>query len=241
MKPIFAFLKRHSVALVLAVLLAGYVVVAGTTRSCPTCAAATDFLGLSSSASAAEPAATPAAYPSERAEPVSVGDPVPDGTLRRPDGGTVGLHDALGGRPAVLVFYRGGWCPFCLRHLQALSEAAPEIEGSGFGLFAISPDRPAKLRAHPDLEGAPYTLLSDSPMTLARAFGIAFKLDDEFVEKYKNEYGIDLEADSGQTHHLLPHPSVFVVDADGTVRFAHVNPDYKERLSPEDILEALGP
>lgn len=49
---------------------------------------------------------------------------------------------------------------------------------------------------------------------------------------------IDLEAASGRTHHLLPHPAVFVADTGGTIRFAHVNPDYKVRLEPKSILEA---
>lgn len=59
------------------------------------------------------------------------------------------------------------------------------------------------------------------------------------VAIHKSEYGIDLKAASVQTHHLLPHPAVFVVDARGVIRFAHVNPDYKIRLEPEKILEAI--
>ncbi len=42
----------------------------------------------------------------------------------------------------------------------------------------------------------------------------------------------------GKTHHLLPHPAVFVVDAKGAIRFAHVNPDYRQRLDPQAILKA---
>ncbi len=236
MNTILAFLKRNSVALGLVVLLAAYVAIAGLTRSCPSCAAATDFLGLSA-APASEPT-LPAATPVP-SKPLGVGDPLPDGTVRTPGGNPVSLLDVTAGRPVVLVFYRGGWCPFCVRHLRALAEAAPEIEAAGFELLAISPDRPEKLREHPDLRTAPYTLLSDSPMDLARAFGIAFQVEDALVEKYKDSYDIDLEGDSGQTHHLLPHPSVFVADAGGVIRFAHVNPDYKERLTAEEILRAL--
>jgi peroxiredoxin len=37
---------------------------------------------------------------------------------------------------------------------------------------------------------------------------------------------------------MLPHPSVFIVDKAGVIRFAHVNPDYKDRLDPAKILAA---
>jgi peroxiredoxin len=73
---------------------------------------------------------------------------------------------------------------------------------------------------------------------VAKGFGITFKVSDEIVSKYKNQYQIDLEASSGQTHHLLPHPAVFIVDTKGVIQFAHVNEDYKIRLEPQKILEA---
>jgi peroxiredoxin len=82
-----------------------------------------------------------------------------------------------------------------------------------------------------------YTLLSDAPMTAAKAFGIAFKMSDEAVENYLS-YGIDLEKDSGYDHHLLPAPAVFVVDQKGMIKFSYVNPNYKERIDGGILLAA---
>lgn len=174
-----------------------------------------------------------------RPEPIGLGDTVPDVTLRTIDGEELKLRELLAEQPAVLVFYRGGWCPYCVRHLAALAEIEDELKSSGHRLLAISPDRPEKLRAKAELAQSPFTLLSDSPAAAIRAFRIAFKVPDDLVAKYKGEYGIDLEADPGETHHLLPHPAVYVVEKDGLVRFAHVEPDYKKRLEPAKILAAL--
>jgi peroxiredoxin len=80
-------------------------------------------------------------------------------------------------------------------------------------------------------------LLSDAQMNAARAFGIAFRVDDATVQKYK-EYNIDLEAASGATHHELPVPAVFIIDRNGVIRFAHWDPDYKVRMKGEEILAA---
>ncbi len=170
-------------------------------------------------------------------EHLEVGDVIPAGEVRTDTGEAVGLSDLVDGKPTVLIFYRGGWCPYCNTHLSALAEIAPELEAAGFQLLAISPDRPEKLREKPDLGKLPYTLLSDSSMDLCKSFGIAFKVDDALVVKYRDSYGIDLEGDSGETHRLLPYPSVFMVDGKGVIRFAHVDPNYKVRLDPETIMK----
>lgn len=169
--------------------------------------------------------------------PLKGGDPIPNVALKTDTGETVSLQKLVSEKPSVLIFYRGGWCPYCTWHLQGLAEIEKDLLAAGYQLIAISTDQPSKLREKPDLQKLNYTLLSDSSMDAAKGFGIAFEVDAATREKYKG-YGIDLEAASGQTHHLLPHPSVYVVGADGVIRFAYVNKDYKVRLEPEKILEA---
>lgn len=169
---------------------------------------------------------------------LKVGDLVPDVTLRTENNEEVSLRKLAEGKPTVLIFYRGGWCPYCTKHLQALAGIEKELLAAGAQLFAISPDRPGKLKETPDRDKLGYRLLSDSDAAAARAFGLAFKVDDATVEKYK-AYKIDLDAASGRSHHLLPHPAVFVADAKGVIRFTHVNPDYKVRLEPFAILDAV--
>jgi len=173
------------------------------------------------------------------AAPLEVGAPVPATTLRTESGDAVKLAELVKNKPAVVIFYRGGWCPYCTRHLSALVEIEKDILAAGYQILAISPDQPSKIAETPDRESLGYTLLSDSSMETAKAFGITFQVPAELVSKYKNEYQIDLEAASGQTHHLLPHPAVYVIGTDGIIRFVHVNEDYKVRLEPAKILEAI--
>ena len=103
--------------------------------------------------------------------------------------------------------------------------------------MAISADRPEKLQETVQKHMLTYTLLSDARMLAARAYGIAFQLDAAMVERYRG-YSIDLEAASGETHHLLPVPSVFLVDAGGVIRYAYSNADYKVRIPTDDLLAA---
>jgi len=169
--------------------------------------------------------------------PLKVGDSVPDVSLKTEAAEPVRLRGLVAGKPSVLIFYRSGWCPYCTRHLQGLAGIEKDLLAGGYQMVAISTDQPPKLLEKPDLQKLNYTLLSDSAMDAAKAFGIACEVDEATLSKYK-QYGIDLEAASGQSHHLLPHPAVFLVDTKGIIRFAYVNEDYKVRMEPEKILQA---
>jgi peroxiredoxin len=179
------------------------------------------------------------AVPSDAKEvnPVEVGSTAPNVTLTQADGAEVALHDLVAEDPAVLVFYRGGWCPYCNRHLAALGQIEGELRALGYRIHAVSPDKPANVKEAAKEAELGYTLYSDASAEAAKAFGLAFEVDAPTYEKLLG-YGIDLEAASGRDHHLLPVPAVFLIDRDARIDFRHYNPDYKERLSGEALLEA---
>lgn len=179
------------------------------------------------------------AVPSDAKEvnPVEVGSTAPNVTLTKADGTQIELHELVSEHPAVLVFYRGGWCPYCNRHLAALGEIEDELSALGYRIHAVSMDKPEKVQEAAAESDLSYMLYSDAPADAAKAFGLAFKVDAETYEKLLG-YGIDLEAASGQEHHILPVPAVFLIGRDAKIDFRYYNPDYKERLSGEALLEA---
>lgn len=172
----------------------------------------------------------------QEVQPVLVGSKAPDAPLRTLQDQPTTLHAQLAGKPTVLVFYRGGWCPYCNLQLSELRHLVPELARSGFQMIALSPDRPLELARTLDQHALDYALLSDSSATAMQRYGVAFRVDDPTVEKYA-EHGIDLGAASGESHHALPVPSVFVIDAAGVIAFSYVNPDYRTRV-PVRILRA---
>ena len=140
-------------------------------------------------------------------------------------------------KPLVLTFFRGGWCPYCNLHLAELRKAEGELKEMGFDIWFISIDRPELLYDSLEQSDIGYTILSDSGLEATRAFGLAFRVSDETVERYKT-YDIDLEAASGESHHVLPAPSTFIIASDGMIRFQYTNPDYAVRLHPDVLLAA---
>ncbi len=178
------------------------------------------------------------AVSAEQTQPLSIGAKVPTVLLKTVDGQTADLADLIKEKPTVLVFYRGGWCPYCNTQLGRLKEIEQQILDAGWQIIAISPDRPQKLSKSIIKHQMKYTLFSDSKMEASKRFGIAFKVDDATIEKYKG-YGIDLDDASGENHHLLPIPAVFLVGIDGVIKFTYANPDYKVRLDPQVLLSTV--
>ncbi len=118
-----------------------------------------------------------------------------------------------------------------------LREIEPELKNLGVQLLAISPDKPSKVRETIEKHKMSFILLSDSDMVAARSFRVAYKLDDQTLAEFK-KYNIDVEDASGQRHHMLPVPTVFLVTTNGLIQFEYVNPDYKVRLDPELLVAA---
>jgi len=170
-------------------------------------------------------------------EPLKVGDAIPAINLMTPTGESFDLQAAVKKQPLVIIFYRGGWCPYCNRHLSDLQTIDPQLQELGYTIIAISPDIPAELAKSSEKNGLGYTLLSDSSMAAAKAFGLAFTVDDATLVKYEG-YGIDLEAASGEKHHMLPVPAVFIAGTDGIIDFAHSDENYKKRLASAKVLAA---
>lgn len=172
----------------------------------------------------------------EQIRPIHAGSTAPSAMMRTPDDQPVSMRDVYRLKPTVLVFYRGGWCPYCTKHLQELGQVEQQLRQMGFQIVAVSPDRPAAMRETTGDTPLNYTLLSDADAELAQAFGLAFRVDSDTVARYR-EYGIDLEAASGHDHHILPVPAVYLVDRSGTIRYAHWDADYKQRPRGDEIIE----
>ena len=143
-------------------------------------------------------------------------------------------------RPTIVIFYRGGWCPYCNMQLSDLRLVEPKLRERGFEIVFFSTDRPEILYSSLKAADIHYTLLSDSHLEAAKAFHVAYHLDDATIAKQK-QYGVDLEKTTGATLHELPVPSVFIIDTTGTIRYVYSNPDYKVRLASDALLTAAQP
>jgi peroxiredoxin len=169
---------------------------------------------------------------------VPVGEKVPDMQAVSLDGATVRLSSFYAKGPILLVFYRGGWCPYCNTEIHALSAAFPQFQKRGVTPVALSvdtPDAESKMKATYSI---PFPVLSDSSAAVLQAFHLVNHVDGAMAEKLKG-FGVDLERYSGQTHHIIAIPALFLVDRSGVVRWAHSDPEYTVRPTIEQILAVV--
>lgn len=171
-----------------------------------------------------------------KVQPLGVGEMAPVFEAYLVDGEVYRFDPGQRSHPSVLIFYRGGWCPYCNNHLKELRKAEPILLDLGFEVLFLSADRPEILYSSLREDQPSYTLLSDASMEISRAFGIAFIVDDATLERYKKA-GLDLEEVSGYSHHQLPVPAVFIIDAAGVIQFVYADPDYRVRLDAAPLVE----
>jgi peroxiredoxin len=170
---------------------------------------------------------------------VAPGTGVPDAALLSTTGAPTTLAEVLGGSPAVLVFYRGGWCPYCnvtLRSYQA--ELLPQLEGLRVKMVAISPQRPDQSLSTQEKAELAFDVVSDPHNSLAGALGIVDDGSDE-VRAAQAALGLDLAQVNEGDDIRLPMPAVIVIDADRRVRWADVHPDYTTRTEPAAIIDVV--
>ena len=169
--------------------------------------------------------------------PLLVGTKVPEVTLENDNGNSFDLNSAIKVKPAILMFYRGGWCGYCNTQLGQLKDIEHELVELGYQIFAISPDSPEKLQESLQEHNMKYQLLFDKNMSVAKLFGIAFKVDNDTVKRYTGA-GIELTYDSRNNCRILPVPAVFIVGKDGIIKFQYANPNYRVRLNSDVLLAA---
>jgi len=170
---------------------------------------------------------------------VAVGDELAPFTLDDATGSPVTLDQLVHEGPAVVVFYRGGWCPYCNIALRTYQrELLPELARFGARLVAISPQTPDQSLSTVEKAELDFTVLSDPGSRVAKGVGIVFQQADDVLE-VQRELGLDLAAVNAEGSTELPRPTVLIVDQDRVVRFVDVQPDYTARTEVAEILTAL--
>ena len=166
------------------------------------------------------------------------GEKAPDFTLQGTGGKKYNLQEALKKGPLVLVFYRGQWCPYCNKTLSNLMDSLSFIEGRGASVMAISPETPANILKTISKTKSTFPVLSDTGMSMMKAYKVQFEVDESTIKKYKG-YGIDFVEANGSNGANLPVPATYVIGQDGIIRYVFFNTDYRQRATVKDILAHL--
>jgi peroxiredoxin len=145
-----------------------------------------------------------------------VGTTAPDFTLPDAQGRPVSLSD-FRGRPVVLVFYPLDWSPGCSRQLELYQQELAEFTARGAAVVAVSVDSIYSHGAWAAVRGITFPLLSDfhPKGEVARRYGV-WRDSDGFSDR-----------------------ALYVLDADGVIRYAHVSPRVEHLPDIYELFTAL--
>lgn len=169
---------------------------------------------------------------------LQAGDTIPNIVLPNAVGKSVDIQQVLRSGSAIISFYRGAWCPYCNLELRALQQWLPEIKAYGGTLIAISPQTPDNSLSTIEKNELTFEVLSDVGNQIAHKFGLVFTIPEALRPIYQG-LGIDLIASNGNQTFELPIPATYVVNTDGVIVDAFINPDYTQRQDPEKIITIL--
>lgn len=159
--------------------------------------------------------------------------------LSMPDynGEMVALSDLWEDKPLMLVFYRGGWCPYCNMQVKELSDEYAKFEDVGLLPVLVSVDKPDASALLTKSYEIPFPVLSDQDLAAHREFNVVLKMDEGRVESAKAR-GLDFAEWAGQDHSSIAVASTFLIDTDGVVQWSTVLDDYKSRPTVDQLISA---
>ncbi|WP_375584491.1 peroxiredoxin-like family protein [Cyclobacterium xiamenense] len=172
----------------------------------------------------------------EEAKGLALGASIQNFIAYDQEGNAFDLFEALADGPVVLFFYRGNWCPFCNRHLSELEAGLELIYREGARVVAVSPEKPELMEKTIKKTGASFTLLYDEENRIAGRFDVAY-LPEKPVKTKSGLFSGNKSIADETTQ--LPIPATYIIEAPGKITWRHLDPDYKNRASAEDIAQAL--
>jgi peroxiredoxin len=166
------------------------------------------------------------------------GDAMPPFVLPDENGQLVSLKSLHAKGPAIVTFHRGHWCPYCRISINTLARAQERIEHLGARMAAIVPERAPLAAEMKNESGVRFPILLDIDNGYATSLNLAIWVGPEMIE-FMTSIDRNLPEYQGNDSWMLPIPATFVIGVDGKVKARFVDPDYRNRMSVEALVDAL--
>ena len=153
------------------------------------------------------------------------GNPLPEFTAVDENGDPLSSKD-LRGRPSVLLFVRGNWCPFCSKQVKNLTRFYKEINESGAHLILVTPKPLETTRRVADFFDVKFEFWLDESLAIGKRLGLV--QESAVPDDYEKEYGRD-----------TLWPASLIIDGDGIIRHTELSRFIADRPDPEKLLRIV--
>jgi peroxiredoxin len=169
---------------------------------------------------------------------LAVGSTAPDFELPDSQGRPVKLSQLATDHNVLLVFYRGGWWPYCNFQVRKFSTRFDELDKRRIRPVFVSVDEVDGALVTEQAYHVPFPLLSDPDLKAHHAFRVAEEVSPEGVKQLA-KVGISLERWSQRKHRQIAIPSIFLLDSQRKVVWAHADRNHRRRPKLNQILAAI--
>jgi len=166
------------------------------------------------------------------------GEAMPPFAMPDETGHLVTLDELLKDGPLAMTFHRGHWCPYCRINTRALANAQAQIASDGGRLAAIMPDRQQFAVAFKAEGEMHYPVLTDIDNGYALSLNLAMWVGDE-MQQILESGGRKVPDYQGNQAWVMPIPATFVIARNGLITARFIDPDYRKRMTLEDLLVAV--
>lgn len=169
---------------------------------------------------------------------LKAGDIAHNFSLPDEHGNIISLNQLLLEGPVIVVFYRGGWCPYCNLTLRAWQKVLPDIHALGGQIVAISPEKPENMLKTVKKNKLDLIVLTDENSEVGSQFGVSFVLPS-YLKRLYQTFGLKLDKYNNAKTVELPIPATFLIDSQQIIQYAFTDADYTQRADPDEFLAAL--
>ncbi|RNB79609.1 DUF899 domain-containing protein [Brevibacillus fluminis] len=123
------------------------------------------------------------------------------------------------GKPLVIVFLRGTWCPNCRKQMPELNEYYERFLQKGINLIAIVGQKLANVKSYVEENGIKFPILSDETRDVIKAYEV-------FTPIKWDSFRIAI-------------PSTYIIDENQVIRYSYIGENQADRPSASEILEII--
>lgn len=178
-------------------------------------------------------------FAQDKPEGLFINSKAPEFKAKDQTGKEIVLKDLRKKGRVVILFYRGNWCPYCNKELKNLQDSLQLITAKNAQVIAITPEANEGIAKTIEKTNASFPIIYDADAKIAKAYQVAFKVDEKTAKRYKS-FDIDLlQINHQKEQPLLPVPAVYIVDKEGSIIYRYFDADFRKRVTIADILAQL--
>lgn len=154
-------------------------------------------------------------------------------------GELVSVDTALQNGPVIVIFFRGGWCPYDNLQLQSMNAYFPQFTSQGAQIIAVTAEKPEQFAKEASQLGKlNFPVCFDSNFKVEEQYHTTYTPTPQLTQNYR-DLGLDFSTVYGTEEPQLTLPAIYLLYPNGKVWSHWLELDYTQRIGPLVVLDAL--